>query len=396
MRFLVLSLFGLAGTLYSFAAFEAYREEVRARDVAAPGKPGNNEPSEPSTPSRHPEANLRRLRNAFASEDYTDDLEPYLERALRQAPTFYQPPFLLAAFYANRLEQPETIERGFKAALTRFPSNGRLHLTFAEWLLTPRATAPYRAYRADSGTSDDEAPKRAIRHIARATSLEPAVTRQALDLLLRFRIPMNKWTDVLPGDETTRQLILHAADRAPKDRDARRQLLTSYLSDAVGGATLRTLTHFGRKWDEPQIALAASERWHQLALESGVGLKLTRATLSLAWECLDNAQPDRAYRVVRSTLAAMEERGLGEDSAELLVRMGDMYLTRGQVAMAQSLFTEAAALFPFHAPAYLGLAHAHQRAGERDDAIRELRRVLELDPENNQARTLLEVMLQRQ
>ena len=271
-----------------------------------------------------------------------------------------------------------------------------MHLTFAEWLLTPRATAPYRAYRAETGPSDDEVRERAIRHVARATSLEPELTRQALDLLLRFRVLMNTWADVLPDDETTRQLILQAADRAPRDRDIRRQLLTSYLSDAVGGATLRTVALFGRKWDEPQIALAASERWHQLALESGVGPELTRATLSLARECLDNAQPERAYRIVRSTLTAMEERGFAQDSAELLVRMGDIYLARGRVAMAQSLFTEAATLFPFHAPAYLGLAHAHQRAGDRDDAIRELRRVLELDPENNQARTLLDVMLERQ
>ncbi len=384
MRLLVLSLFGLAGAVYSFAAFNAYREEVRARDIAAT-----------SELSRHPEANLRRLRNAFAAEEYTDDLQPYLERALAQAPTFYQPPFLLAAFYANRLEQPETIERGFTAALTRFPSNGRMHLTFAEWLLTPRATAPYRAYRVDSGPGDDEVRVRAIRHVARATSLEPELTRQALDLLLRFRFRMNTWADVLPDDDTTRQLILQAADRAPQDRAVRRQLLTSYLRDAVGGLTLRTVALFGRKWGEPQIALAASERWHQLALESGVGPELTRATLSLVRNCLDNAQPERAYRVVRSTLTAMAEREFAQDSAELLVRTGDIYLARGRVAMAQSLFTEAATLFPFHAPAYLGLAHTHQRAGDHDDAIRALRRVLELDPENNQARTLLDSMLER-
>ncbi len=395
MRLLVLSLFGLAGTLYSFAAFESYREEVRARGTGASFEPIKNEPSEPSEPSRHPEANLRRLRQAFASENYTDDLEPYLERALAQAPTFYQPPFLLAAFYANRLERPETIESGFEAALTRFPSNGRLHLTFAEWLLTPRATEPYRSYRADSGPDGDDARERAVRHVARATSLEPELTRQALALLLRFRFPMNTWADMLPYDETTRQLILQAADRAPRDRATRRQLLTSYLSDAVGGATLRTVAIFGRKWDEPQIVLAASKRWHRLALESGVGLELIPATLNLAREYLENAQPDRAYRVVRTALTVMEEGGFAEDSAELLVGTGDIYLDRGQVAMAQSLFTEAAALFPFHAPAYLGLAYAHQRAGDRDEAIRELRRVIELDPENKRARTLLDVLAER-
>ena len=91
----------------------------------------------------------------------------------------------------------------------------------------------------------------------------------------------------------------------------------------------------------------------------------------------------------------MAEREFAQVSAELLVRTGDIYLARGRVAMAQSFFTEAATLFPFHAPAYLGLAHAHQRAGDHDDAIPALRRVLELDPENNQARTLLDSMLER-
>ena len=52
--------------------------------VLAAGEPGENQPSEPS---RHPEANLRRLRHAFASEEYTDDLQPYLERSLGQAPS---------------------------------------------------------------------------------------------------------------------------------------------------------------------------------------------------------------------------------------------------------------------------------------------------------------------
>jgi Flp pilus assembly protein TadD len=63
--------------------------------------------------------------------------------------------------------------------------------------------------------------------------------------------------------------------------------------------------------------------------------------------------------------------------------------------MAQSLFTEAATLFPFHASAYLGLAHAHQRAGAPDEAIREARRALELDPGNQRARTLLDALLEQ-
>lgn len=387
MRLLVLSLVTLAGALYVFAALEVYREEARAREL--PAAAGDE-------PSLHPEANLRRLREAFASEEYTDELEPYLEHALAQAPTFYQPPFLLAAFYANRLEQPELIESSFEAALARFPSNGRLHLTYAEWLLTPRTSAPYRLYRADdTGTSYDEARERAIQHVAQATALEPDLARRSLDVLLRFRVPMSTWTDVLPDDETTRRLVLHAADRAGGDRETRVGLLTTYLAEAQSGATLRAVVRYARKWEEAEIALSASERWHELALEGGAGPELTRATLALARELLDEAASDQAFRVMRDTLTAMEERGFAEDSAELLVGMGDLYLARAQLAMAQSLFTEAATRFPAHAPAYLGLAHVHRRAGDREAAIAELRRVLELNPQNNQARSLLDAMLEQ-
>ncbi len=395
MRLLVLSLFGAAGVLYSRAAIESYREEVLARQASSPDAPGALTSSNPSEPRLHPEANLGRLRAAFASGEYTDDLQPYLERALAQAPTFYQPPFLLAAFYANRLEHPDVIQSSFEAAISRFPSNGRLHLSYAEWLLAPRTTAAYRSYRSESSSDERDAAEKATRHVSRATTLEPDLVARALELMLRFRIPVNTWTDVLPDNETSRQLILRAVDRAPRDRSARRDLLTTYLSRANDFSTLKDLSQFGRTWDEPEIALAASETWHHKALSDSTGSQLTQATLSLARDCLDNAQPDRAYDVVRTTVSVLAERELVEANAELLVGTGDLYLARGQIAMAQSLFTEAATLFPYHAKAYLGLAHAYQQAGDPDSAIVELRRVLELDPENNQARALLDATQER-
>jgi tetratricopeptide (TPR) repeat protein len=338
---------------------------------------------------------LGRLRAAFAAGEYSDDLQPYLERALAQAPTFYQPPFLLAAFHANRLERPDVIDNSFEAAIARFPSNGRLHLTYAEWLLTPRATAAYRSYRATPGADERDAAERAMRHVGRATALEPDLVRRALEVLLRFRVPVDSWAIVLPEDETTRRLILHAVDRAPRDRPARRELLRASLSQAREVATLELVSYFGRNWNEPEIALDASETWYQKTLADGTGSDITKSALSLARDCLDNAQPDRAYDVVRNTVSTLAERELGETNAELLVGAGDLYLARGRIAMAQSLFTEAATSFPYHAKAYLGLALTYQRAGDPESAIVELERVLELDPENNQARTLLTALLER-
>lgn len=389
MRPLVLLLAGSAVVLYSFAAFESYREEVRAREMMAP------ETVEKGEPSRHPEANLRRLRNAFAAREYTDDLEPYLDRALAQAPTFYQAPFLLAAFYANRLERPRVVEASFEAAIARFPSNGRLHLTYAEWLLAPRATAPYRSYRVVSGAGERTERERALEHITRATRLEPELVRHALDILLRFRTPVSTWVDVLPDDEATHPLILAAADQTPPDPHTRRELLTSYLSRTQNVVTLKSLAFYARKWDEPEIGLRASENWHRIALESGVGSEVTQATLSLAGDCLDGGQPDMAYSAVRTSLSSLDERGLDDDRAALIVGAGHTYLARGRLAMAESLFTEAVTLFPYHANARLGLAQTYQRAGNPEGALRELRRVLELDPENEQALALRNAVSKR-
>jgi tetratricopeptide (TPR) repeat protein len=401
MRLFVVSLFSLLGALYAFAAFISYREEVRARDgfpsasvTAAPldGLSATDRGSTP--PSLHPEANLARLRAAFASKNYTDELEPVLESALDQAPTFYQPSFLLAAFYANRLEHPDVIARCFEAALDRFPSNGRLHLTYAEWLLTPRTRAAYRSHRVDS-ESIRNASQRGTNQIEQATALEPDLVRRALNLMLRFRLPLGSWTSVLPDDGVSRVLILQAAERAPRDVVARRELLASYLSRNQETAVLETLVRLGRAWDQPEVALVASERWRAAALAENTGAQLTRSTLSLVREYLDNNQSDRAFEVLRNTVSTFVERNLSQDNAELLVGAGDLYLARTRTAMAQSLFTEAATLFPFDAKAYLGLARTHARDGNTENAIVELRRVLELEPNNNQARSMLNAFMER-
>ena len=120
MRLALTFLLLAAGALYTGAAWHSYREDVNAREGRA---------NPPAEGFRHPEANLRILREAIETNDYSDRLVPHLERSLEEAPSFYQPPLLMAAFYANRLERPELTRRSFEAALTRFPSNGRLHLS---------------------------------------------------------------------------------------------------------------------------------------------------------------------------------------------------------------------------------------------------------------------------
>jgi DNA-binding SARP family transcriptional activator len=53
--------------------------------------------------------------------------------------------------------------------------------------------------------------------------------------------------------------------------------------------------------------------------------------------------------------------------------------------MAQGLYTEAAALSPDHAPAYLGLARNFRALGDIENARRELEELLAFDPANTEA-----------
>jgi tetratricopeptide (TPR) repeat protein len=294
----------------------------------------------------------------------------------------------MASFYANRLEQPELTRKSFEAALARFPSNGRLHLTYAEWLLLPRATAPYRSFRNESVL---DARGLALDHIESATSLEPDLTQQALNLMLRFQVPISEWVDRLPPSEETNALLLHVMDRAPGNLDMRRKLLVQFLESATTTELLRWVTQFGEKWGEPALSLRAAERWREKAIESGASDELVRSTVALARMALASGNSDSAYRLLRETLSTIEARGLPTESAlELLCRIGDEYQRRRQHAMAQGLYSEAIAMSSYHAPAYVGLARNYRALGDLENARREIDEVLRFDPSNADAARELE------
>ena len=374
MRLALLSLFIAAGALYSAAAWRSYREDVNARS-------GRENP--PPDGFKHPEANLRILREAIETNDYTDRLLPHLERSLEEAPSFYQPPLLMAAFYANRLERPELTRRSFEAALARFPSNGRLHLSFADWLLAPRATAPYRAFRNEVGP---ESQALALDRLESATALEPDLTRQALNLMLRFQVPVVEWADRLPRSEATRALILDAVDRAPADPVERRSLLLEFLESAETIELPQRIAYYAAKWGEPALALRAAMSWRESAIEAGAGREIVRSTVAAAHHLLKSGDSDGAYRLLRETLTIIEERSLPSESAlELLCLLADDYRNRRQHAMAQGLYSEAVALSPYYAPAYLGLARNYRALGDLENARLELEELIGFDPSNADA-----------
>ncbi len=371
MRLALLSLFLSASALYTGAAWHSYREELGAREGASTLPPEGFE---------HPEANLRVLREAIAGNDYADGLIPHLERSLEEAPSFYQGPLLMASFYANRLERPDLTRRSFEAALERFPTNGRLHLTYAQWLLTPRATAPYRAFRREAGPDSREL---ALDRLETGTALEPDLTQQALGLLLQAQVPLAEWESRLPPSESTKVLILDAADRSSAGPEEREELLREYLRVASTLELSRRLALYAERWAQPALALEAASKWRETALAANEGRDIVRATVAAARQHLDLDDSEDAYRLLRETISTIEARSLpSENALELLCLVADEYLRRRQGAMAQGLYSEAVALSPYYAPAYLGLSRNYRALGDLENARREVEEVLAFDPSN--------------
>ena len=332
MRLVLLSLAAALTFLYAAAAVGVYREETQAR----PGALRVVQPPGTAVP-RHPETSLHYLRDAFASGNYSDELRGYLERAAREAPSFYQTPFLLAAFHANRLEQPEVTRASFEAALERFPENGRLHLTYAEWLLTPRTRAPYRTYRDDAGPNELVAERElALGHIRAATESEPALARAAVDTLIRFRIPLAAWAGVLP-DGTRGHVLLAAAADTIENGHERRELIEMVLESSNELESFQYAASYpAARWGFPELALKAAEDWHAKAQTLGRGDAIVLSTSVLVGHHLDAHDTDRSHRLVRETLAVLEERELTEDAVRLLVTAGRIYLARERIGTAQS------------------------------------------------------------
>lgn len=389
MRFLLAAFSGLAAIVYAAGALHFHAQERAARTPEAIALTS-------LARIHHPEAALGRLRAAFEANDFSEELEPWLHRALREVPSFYQPPFLLAAYHANRLERPALVRNAFEAALARYPANGRLRLTYAQWLYGAIAEgiAPVVAVREEA----EDIAAMAERQLARALALEPDLTGIALDLLARHRVAPERWVELAPDDlGARRQLLLFLAQRGEKERAALllREVLEGLdIEDARAMGLLRQAPAWALDWGDPELALRAARRWQERE-EKTRGVTDSRAALFVARAELELGEPDAAYASFRENLKRIEE-GLGASSRaalELLCDMGYEYLRRGQVTLAQSLFSEAKTLGPSYTPASLGLARVYRRSGNNGAAVEEYRALLRRHPGNAEARRELERLL---
>lgn len=375
MRWFLTGIYTLVAVLYISGAFYFYTED---RSAWPPVESG----AAPAHRVRHPEALLGSARDAMGLNDFSPPVRDIVLRSIGELPSFYQPPFLLAAYYANRLEEPEKTHRAFEAAVARFPTNGRLHLAYSRWLFKASSIPP----TGTDGLSwmQELRPERlAERHMAKAIALEPNLARQGLDTLRRQRVPPERWAALLPDEETIRMQLLTALFNEGYREEAL-GLLRGMLTEVTGPDILSQASSWALRWGEPSLALEAAQRWLEWERTEGATLsRIHEAGLAVARAHLELGETDAAYEAFRD---ALDEVGPSSRAGlELLCSMGSEYLNKRQVVSALSLFGEAATLAPRHVPSLLGLARTYRWMGDEEQAIEEYKRVLRIEPDNAEA-----------
>jgi Tfp pilus assembly protein PilF len=376
MRAIILASLVLVVTIYVAVALYIHRQQKWA---VAP-----NSIDIISNPDvMHPEAALSAIRRAFTSGDYSDAIRPLLERSLNMVPSSYQSSLLHTVYRANRLEEPGLVRKGFETALRRFPANGRLHLTYARWLLT---------------SGDDVGPDGrdlAVEHLRKAMFLEEGLVGPSLTLLDWGGVPAKEWIELTPETLPARRQLLHSLFGSGYRAEA-----LAMLEQIVGAETdadlLRQASLWALQWREPRLALDAARRWREQELAVGnAGLQLARASLLVARAYLALGDADSAHDVVRESLELMDQQPGASRPArlELLNGMGYEYLRVGRSAAARSHFLKARAHAPYQAASSLGLARAYRRDGDNKTAIEHYRRVLELERRNTEAEKELQELL---
>lgn len=77
-------------------------------------------------------------------------------------------------------------------------------------------------------------------------------------------------------------------------------------------------------------------------------------------------------------------RQQGADEAEVLYRLGELYIHRGQHLEALKFLKECLTVEPGHIESYRAIGHIHDVDGEYDQAIAAMNEVLRLDPDDSQ------------
>jgi tetratricopeptide (TPR) repeat protein len=379
MRILALLSYTLVAGLYAVGAFYFYNEEAAARSP---------ETVDASSQQRlsHPEAAIGVVEQAFHDNNFSPAVLAILHASLLRVPSSYRPPYLLAAYHANRLEKPEEIRRAFEAALGRYPVNGRLRLAYAGWLFTYLSQAHATQLAGEPSRMEAEL------QIAEALHREPELSGQGLEILRGHGVPAERWVELIPNTLPTRQQLVLVLASSGHRVEALKLLSEMLAGEETDAKFFEQAAGWALSWGDPALAIQLANRWQELELERGASSGDSyRAALVMVKAHLELGEPDAAYETLRQALNRLESGSVSSRSArlELLCAMAYEYLRRGQAVLAESLFVEATTLTPSYAPASLGLARTYRQAGDWEAAMAQYQKVLRLDPDNEQAETEL-------
>ena len=339
------------------------------------------------TKARHPEAMLFAARMLLARNHYGGSEGELLRRAILAAPSFYEGPYLLAAFRENRFEAAPDVRRAYEEAVARYPANGRLHLAYGRWLLDARSDLSAWSLEGEPAHKVDPL-ELAERRLGSAMALEPDLTWSALGSLDAHRVPPERWVPLVPSDRLARRHLVDALFQA-----GRTELGWMFLKDDPDLAEPSMLRRvIQRAFDASELALglAAAEQWLAIAeSRRGVGPDLVEPSLWIARAHFAMDEPELAYEGFAKTLERIDEK-LGTSSPvslAFLCSIGDEYLRRQQTASAETWFGEAASRSPSYVPALYGLARSLRSARDLEGAIRYYEQVLRIDPSHGPSRT---------
>ena len=343
---------------------------------------------------RHPDALLGALQHRFDAQLFGPSELALAHRALGEAPTFYQTPFFIATYHANRFENVPAIRRGFEAALERYPANGRLQLAFATWLLKSRTSL--------SGWQDPDAPGSlkdplpvAERHMRRGMELEPELSWPALEALRSYRIPPERWVALTPPVPLAQRHLLDAL-LAGRYYEAGFALLRERLEHSSDPHLLRTAARIGLERGDFDLALNAAQRWQAvLEKERGPASSSLEPALLMSRTYAELGDREASDRVLEQTLARVEEKygSSGRTTLEFLCSLGDEYGRRQQWLSAETFYGQALSRNSAFVPALYGLAVARERSGDREGAIEAFESVLRVDATHKRARSGLKKLL---
>jgi tetratricopeptide (TPR) repeat protein len=345
---------------------------------------------------QNPEVAIAIAQSRFEENRFREDELALVERALRQAPSFYEPSFLLAAFHASRLSEPSEVRTAYEAALARYPANGRLRLSYGVWLLDSRASLSGWQDPREPGGLRDPLPDAEL-HLKAAMALEPELAWSAFRALSQNHVPPDRWGALVPDHPLARTHFLDALFQAG-DLDSVWSSLAEDLLSSQDPNVLRRIIHWGLQGKRPEIALQAASSWKRHVEESeGAGPSLLEPALAVARAHLALDREEEAYEALSATLDDLDSK-LGRNSRtslELLCAMGEEYARRGHLVVAESLFQQAVSRRSFYVPALLGLARLSRQAGSDTEAVERYEEVLRLEPENASARQELKSLLAR-